>query len=410
MKHIPSILIGLCAATSLTWAAERNLLIEKSTDVDCGPCPGAAIYLDSLKNRFGERIIHVDWHYDDAMSSTEIYDIYMSYWRKGFPNLNLERTTGKGLVDFDANSSSRWNSIVDTVEQRLSQTSPLRLKIEHTYNASTRTISGKVIAEFDQAANLKDPRIGLMLVQDSIVGPNDGSVNQGTAAGNAKRYMQKNYYADSMYTEASWVNRVLQPGATATALQLIKPDPIMGDIHKKTYPIFGYVHRNVYRSSLLGGIWGQSGILPTAAQAGNRFEAPFEAILPEQYDGFKGQTLKGLDALASVLAVPAHMKLVAFVSAEGEKNVVQATGVNLLTSELAANTQTSVPHQMAFSNGSLFLPESGQLKVWNAQGRLLLKATTSASTHFRPKLESGLYLLQFTGKSGEFPVLQIAIP
>ncbi len=396
---IAAIWIGFLS--TLAESAPKTLLIEKSTDVDCGPCPGASVYVDSLQAIHGDRIIAVDWHYDDAMSSETIYSEFMSYWKKGFPNLNLDRTKGMGLVDFDPSATTRWASLKDTVQIRLASTAPLSIQVEHTWDKTTRKYQGKVKIHFESDVNASDLRVGLMLVQDSVIGPLDGAVSGGTATGPAKRYMQKNYYADSMWVNANWVQGVLQAGATKSRNPPLALDPIHTKLNTKHYPYFGYVHRNVFRASLLGNTWGQSGIIPANPKSGSKYELNFASTLPNSFEGYKGQTTKGFDPLAGSIAVPEHMYLVAFVSSEGEKGILNSVKIPLSTPQIAP-IHPQKNSQLLIHNQTLQLPSAGTLKIFNSQGQLIHRAFSSKATDYSlANLSIGIYQIVFVSGDGQ---------
>lgn len=387
------LLVGVSVVMS--GAATRKILFEESTDVDCGPCPGAAIYLDSLHHQFGSKIIPVAFHYDDAMASPTSYG-YMAHWRSGYPNFNLDRTVPRGLTDYQADSSKRYSAMVDSVNARLAVPSPLALTIEKTWDAATRKVVGKVKIAFDQNVTASDLRVGLLLIQDTVVGPKDGSAAAAHADGLGARYMQKNYYGDSSWTNASWVGGVLQPGATKQADGLIKPEPILYPLKAMTWPIMGYKHRHVFRASLLGpadSAWGKSGVIPANPKSGSAYEAAFSYTLPAQFDGYNGLATQTFSANTGVVANPAQMKLVAFVSSAGRANILNAEEVDLLAAQTTAVKTADI---QSWQGGAFVHALAGQLQVMDLSGKVLLSKDLGAGQSYDwSGLAAGAYHVRF---------------
>lgn len=390
-------LIGVSLA--LSSAAPRKLLIEESTDVDCGPCPGAALYLDSLHHEFKGQVIPVAFHYDDAMSGPASYG-YMAHWRKGYPNFSLERTSALGLADFQSDSSKRYAAISDSIKSHLAVESPVSVSIEKTWDESTRKIVGKVKVAFEQDLTASDLRIGLLLIQDTVIGPNEGQVVTNHAEGIGARYMQKNYYSDSMWNNATWIKGVLQAGSSKLNNGMLRPEAFLNPLKSIPWPIMGYAHRHVFRASLLGpadSAWGVKGVIPANPKTGAKYESSFSYTLPAQFDGYDGMATKTFSASTGVIAKPSQMKLVAFVSSAGRTKILNAEEVDLVGGQT-----TSVQHQrnLSWSGGQFTMERAGLVQVFDLRGQTVAEKQLDAMQSFDfSGLASGRYNLRFTSGS-----------
>lgn len=400
------LLIGLVA--TLSQAAQRKLLIEESTDADCGPCPSGAVHLDSLEHAFPGRVIPVAFHYGDAMSNNTTHYSWMAYWRSGYPNFTLDRTNkALGLTDFNPNRSLYLSAMKDSVNKRLAKNSPVALTITNSYDPSTRIVSGKVIATFDSAYTGTNMRLGLMILQDTVQGVNTGRAIYSSSTLQVEEldgiygYAQHNYLADSLYVNASWVNGVLQPGA-----QVIYFKPSVdtsandrGLIHM-TPPIVNWKHRHVVRASLLGSkdsVWGASGIIPNSVTKGATYQANFTYTLPAKYYSYDLPT-QTFSSTLGVVAQPTQMKLVAFVAADAQKNILNAEESDL---NITGSTTAVRDQDFHASLNSVFKAKSeGQLQVLSVQGKILWDRSVASGEIIQLReLGSGSFIIRYLPKS-----------
>jgi hypothetical protein len=220
---------------SLTAIPDKNVLIEEYTGAWCQYCPDGAVILEDILNTT-PNAIGVSIHDNDGMAFTAGNTIIAQY-ASGFPAGTVDRFNFEDLGGVELNRGI-WE---DAVNERLDDVSPVAVSSVNTYNAATRALSVTVTAEFF-ASFTGDYRMSLMVVEDSV----SGSGNQ---------YDQVN------------------------AFNTVSGHPYQGAGN----PIVGFQHMNVLRT-ILGGAWGQTGIIPSSVQANTPYTYTFTTTIPQTWD------------------------------------------------------------------------------------------------------------------------------
>jgi hypothetical protein len=293
---------------SAAYGATNKLVFEDLTGAWCGFCPRGPIEMESLKALYPNNVIIITQHYGDSMANgfskvlcgmTEALPSVMVNRRK------VESMSHEGLFSYE-------NEIKNTP-------AAVSVGIQHSWNSGTRTASGTITAKFDQAPTAGDLRIGLMVLEDNVVGAGTG-------------YDQHNYYnTEDIYPELTG----------------------RGD------PIQGYKHRKVQRDCPLDGVYGKSGIIPNSPVVGTEYSTAFTYTVPAQYN--------------SLNVILENLSLVAFVGYNNGQ-IVNAEEVMLLNNTSVINQClqsgcSSGKARTAISNNSVLNAKNVPISIHDLSGR-----------------------------------------
>lgn len=218
-----------------TGATNVNVVLEEFTGAWCGWCPDGGVIMEDLILQYPNNVFGISVHDGDAMEYAE--GIRSEFSVSAYPNGMVDRKVFDGEAD-EPHSRGQWTP--NTVAQ-LSRYTPVEVSLDHSYNATTRTITATVTADFaDYAAG--DMRFVLSVTEDNVTGTGTG-------------YDQVNY----LNTQAG------------------HPYEGAGD------PIVGYVHNHVLRANEPG-VFGNSGIIPSPAAPGSSYSETFTYVIPASYD------------------------------------------------------------------------------------------------------------------------------
>ncbi|UPT67776.1 MAG: Omp28 family outer membrane lipoprotein [Sphingobacteriales bacterium JAD_PAG50586_3] len=158
--------------------AVRRILIEDFTGQKCGNCPRAAETIESLKGIYGDRIVTYGIHAGFfAVPSTggtkfltdyrtpdgDIIDQFFGNSAAGLPNGLINRSNAGGSY---IQSYSNWGSLVG---QMLNAEPDARIKINNTYNSTTRQVSTTINTSILNNLN-GNYKLCVVVTEDSIVG------------------------------------------------------------------------------------------------------------------------------------------------------------------------------------------------------------------------------------------------
>jgi Outer membrane protein Omp28 len=223
-------LLLLAPALARAQCAERTALLEVFTGAWAGFAPDGAVRRDEVLAAAAGRAIAVDIHSADGMATAESEELTAFY--------AVAQPTG--VVDrLDAAlSRTAWQGAVDA---ELAADAPVAISVRSRFDEATRTLSGRVRAEFVCAAS---GELGflVLVVEDHVTGLGTG-------------FDQVNYY-DAVAGH---------------------PFEGAGD------PIVGYDHRYVLRAAPLGA-FGSAGAIPASVGPGERFEQTFSYTVPTELD------------------------------------------------------------------------------------------------------------------------------
>lgn len=150
----------------------RNVLIEKFTGINCSNCPNGAEKIKHACAQFPEnRTVLVAHHGGFGEEYLTVKPSLELFWfaKDTFaPAVMIDRNANysveKGYPIFDS------QKITDTqVGNALAVPSPLKVEIEHSYNASTRQLVLTVKSEKLQGIDLPDARLNVFIIQDGIM-------------------------------------------------------------------------------------------------------------------------------------------------------------------------------------------------------------------------------------------------
>ncbi len=205
---------------------QKGVLLEDVTGAWCGYCPRAPIiYSKKVQPQFPQTIF-VAVHTGDAMAATEARDFTNTYVT-GVPTGFIDRNKLKTEADIEY-SPEEWQTALGKLDLKFT---PVDLNVYNYFDAETREWKIDVIADFvfDMSCNY---RMNCYIIEDSLYG-----------------------------TGTSWAQRnFFNSGAS---------DPFM-ELQGAGDPIPGYHHHHVVRK-MLGGSWGQQGIIPENVKKGDRY-------------------------------------------------------------------------------------------------------------------------------------------
>lgn len=217
-----------------TGASTVKVVLEEFTGAWCGWCPDGAVILEDLIAS-NPNVIGISIHDGDAMEYAE--GIRSAFGVSAYPNGMVDRKVFPGEPD-EPHSRGAWTA---NVNAQLTRYTPVEVSVNHTYDATTRTITATVTADFvDYAAG--DMRFVMAITEDNVTGSGTG-------------YNQVNY----LNTSAG------------------HPYEGAGD------PIIGFNHGHVLRANEPG-VYGNAGIIPSPAAPGSTYSETFTYVIPTSYD------------------------------------------------------------------------------------------------------------------------------
>ncbi|MCK5821080.1 MAG: Omp28-related outer membrane protein [Bacteroidales bacterium] len=202
---------------------ERQIILEEFTGAWCGWCPrGPITYRDEILPAH-PNVILAALHNGDDMTFSAGNTVVGAY-AAGFPSGMIDR---RAVGNFPINlSTNQW---IQALNQMDTEFTPAAINVYNYYYPDTYEWKIDVVVDFimDFSGSL---RLNCFILEDSVIGTGSG-------------YDQSNYYN------------------TRTDI------PELQDIGN---PIIGYKHNHVVRD-MLGGAWGQTGIIPNTVKRGDRY-------------------------------------------------------------------------------------------------------------------------------------------
>ncbi|MFN8359827.1 MAG: Omp28-related outer membrane protein [Candidatus Kapaibacterium sp.] len=244
---LAAMLLSIGAGTMSAQTPVKRVLVEEGTGAWCGFCPRGATTLINTIEKYPGKVIGVAVHNgggtNDAMTTKE-EAAYSSAFINGFPNMTIDRKrfsvsgTKIGVSD---------GAIVAPIVQQMATAAKVDVQLENVaYNSGTRTITADVKGIF--AASVSgDIRFNLYIVEDSV-------------KGNGAGYDQHNYMSK-----------------TGSA-----PDP-NSPWYNFPPTITNFYHRHVLRA-MVGGTWGDGGVIATSVQNGDSFTKTYTYKVPAGYN------------------------------------------------------------------------------------------------------------------------------
>ncbi len=221
----------------LVLTGQKNVLIEKFTNMYCGACPGGTIEIEKLQEAHPE-LIWVSHHKPVTFTENELNNdqsiaLYNDIGVYGHPTAMVDRT------EYNDDLVKGVGSWKEMVEQQLSVPASAEIYLDEVaFEEATRTFSFRVNTSFLTEVESGDYRVTVMMLQD---------------------------YWDSKGAQSNYFNN--SPGHPLEGL---------GDV------IWDYKHRNVVRA-ILDYHWGTDGIIPEQPEVGEVYSKTFTFTAPEDY-------------------------------------------------------------------------------------------------------------------------------
>jgi thiol-disulfide isomerase/thioredoxin len=329
------VLVSIAQFSFPAHAAVKKLVFEDLTGAWCGYCPRGPIEMEALKAVYPNNVIIITQHNGDKMENS--FSMILCDKASGFPNMMVNRRKVEGVT----------HSTVFAYENEIKNTpATVAVGIQHAWNNSTRAVTGTITAKFEQAPTAGDLRIGLMIVENNVVG-------SGTD------YDQSNYYnTTSEYPELKGAGN----------------------------PIIGYKHLKVQRDCPLSGVYGKSGIIPSSPVVGTDYSTAFTYTVPAQYN--------------SLNVILENVSLVAFVG-YNEGAILNAEEVLLVNktpviNRCLLNGCSSGKSVTRISNHSVLNAKNARISIHDLSGREIVKTRSTAETYTLAafRLPRGCYILK----------------
>ncbi len=225
----------------------KNVLIEEFTTSVCQFCPDGAYTLENVlvsnPNAIGVGI-HAGFG-TDGMTIPE-HSMVASAFTTSAPAAAIDRFrfTTSGILA--TASRSLWNS---RTALRGNEIAPVDIDMVMTYNNVTRQAIVTLTANYVDYALPADYRMGLYVVEDSVIGPIGNRGNNG--------WNQVNFYN----TQAGH------------------------PYYQKGNPILGYAHRHVVRDVMpVGNPWGEAGVIPSAPVLNGSYSTTYTFQINSAWD------------------------------------------------------------------------------------------------------------------------------
>ena len=182
MKKIVLSLLGLFSAFAVsaqtpqfvsTEPANKNVIIEEYTGINCGYCPDGHRIVREFEEDNPGRVFGINVHAGGyaAMYTTQWGNALMNQTGiQGFPSGTVNRHvfSGNATILDRGQFVSRGNQI-------LNQSSFVNVAAQATIDATARTMTVNVEAYYTADAETASNKLNVVLLQDSIIGPQSGA-------------------------------------------------------------------------------------------------------------------------------------------------------------------------------------------------------------------------------------------
>jgi hypothetical protein len=227
--------------SGVTYVPSKRVVIEEGTGSWCGWCPRGHVAMEYMRNTYPETFIGIAVHNGDPMVFAE-YDNNIGL--TGYPSANANRVLNDVSVS--------QNDFVSFHNNLLQRIAPIDVDVEAVYDPTNRVATINVHAGFVTQLDDIDYRFSVVIMQDSVKGTGSG-------------YNQVNFYSFQS-------QNIPLVGAGHNWQQATNPVPAASMFY------------NDVARSILGGYFGQAGIIPASVVAGDVVEHTYTYNVPASYN------------------------------------------------------------------------------------------------------------------------------
>ncbi|MBQ2397176.1 MAG: Omp28-related outer membrane protein [Bacteroidales bacterium] len=226
MKKIVLSLLGLFSAFAVsaqtpqfvsTEPANKNVIIEEYTGINCGYCPDGHKRVREYEAANPGRVFGINIHAGSYAANT-----YTTQWGNalmnqaqvtGFPSGTINRETFTYYDDYYGQTVTSMalgrGQFVSCGNEILAQTSFVNVAAQASIDATTRTMTVNVEAYYTADAETASNKLNVVLVQDSIIGPQSGASGNPSQVTSDGQYIHMSMLRDML--TGQWGDDITAP-------------------------------------------------------------------------------------------------------------------------------------------------------------------------------------------------------
>lgn len=226
MKKIVLSFLGLFAAFAVsaqtpqfvsTEPANKNVVIEEYTGINCGYCPDGHKRVREYEAANPGRVFGINIHAGSYAANT-----YTTQWGNalmnqaqvtGFPSGTINRETFTYYDDYYGQTVTSMalgrGQFVSCGNEILAQTSFVNVAAQASIDATTRTMTVNVEAYYTADAETASNKLNVVLVQDSIIGPQSGASGNPSQVTSDGQYIHMSMLRDML--TGQWGDDITAP-------------------------------------------------------------------------------------------------------------------------------------------------------------------------------------------------------
>jgi hypothetical protein len=220
MKKIVLSVLGLFAAFAVsaqtpefvsTQPANKNVVIEEYTGINCGYCPDGHRIVKEYEEANPGRVFGINVHAGGyaAMYTTQWGNALMNQTGlQGFPSGTVNRHVFSGSV-----TALGRGDFVSAGNQILGQQSFVNVAAQATIDATARTMTVNVEAYYTADAETASNKLNVVLVQDSIIGPQSGASGNPSQVTSDGQYIHMSMLRDMI--TGQWGEDITAPAGSS---------------------------------------------------------------------------------------------------------------------------------------------------------------------------------------------------
>ena len=226
MKKIVLSFLGLFAAFAVsaqtpqfvsTEPANKNVVIEEYTGINCGYCPDGHKRVREYEAANPGRVFGINIHAGSYAANT-----YTTQWGNalmnqaqvtGFPSGTINRETFTYYDDYYGQTVTSMalgrGQFVSCGNEILAQTSFVNVAAQASIDATTRTMTVNVEAYYTADAETASNKLNVVLLQDSIIGPQSGASGNPSQVTSDGQYIHMSMLRDML--TGQWGDDITAP-------------------------------------------------------------------------------------------------------------------------------------------------------------------------------------------------------